>query len=448
MLRIRSGERTSSETESSRISAAVSSFCGSRAIVTRSPLESSRSGHVAKNLQARYAARSMKRASVAIVAACVTCIACAQKPTSRAFGSASTVAVPAGPPSPQMVDGAPVPSGPSMISFVAEVPEGVETTLYRLPSGVALFEASEKGWQLRVARGRGPLSPVDALSRAPERRRHLDALFAGESGDEELWLSLLDDREFPALHFVTLRVKGTTLKRIPGKWYRALAALDGGSVIALPTAENPAVLADEAPQKFERVAGTNPKTPAIPGELRLYDVDSLASGEIHALAVRNLLGPIELVAWIASPGAAPRTLTLPREVAQEQARLVRGGTIFVASVDSKGLWIGERGEGLIIVKNAMPFTSAAADRDGYVWFAEDVPQSPPRVWRGRINFGSDGQLKATTIPLPSAAELEAAGAHDCRELGFIDAIVTLADGNVWLSANCARGAHAILRAST
>jgi len=144
MLRIRSGERTSSETESSRISAAVSSFCGSRAIVTRSPLESSRSGHVAKNLQARYAARSMKRASVAIVAACVTCIACAQKPTSRAFGSASTVAVPAGPPSPQMVDGAPVPSGPSMISFVAEVPEGVETTLYRLPSGVALFEASEK----------------------------------------------------------------------------------------------------------------------------------------------------------------------------------------------------------------------------------------------------------------------------------------------------------------
>jgi len=50
--------------------------------------------------------------------------------------------------------------------------------------------------------------------------------------------------------------------------------------------------------------------------------------------------------------------------------------------------------------------------------------------------------------MPTAAELETAGAHDCRELGFIDAIVALADSNVWLSANCAHGAHAILRTST
>ena len=401
---------------------------------------------MAKEVQLRYAVGSMKRASIAIAAACVASLACAQKPTSRAFGSASTAAVWVEPTPHSVTDNAPRSIGPAMISFVAEIPEGVETTLYRLPSGVALFEASEKGWQLRVARGRGPLSPVDALSGLPERRRYHQALFVSEIDDKELWLSLLDEREFPAFHFVTLRVTGTTLKRVPGKWYRALAALDGGGVIALPTAENPAVLADEAPQKFERVAGTIPAIPTIPGDLRLYDVDILANGEIRALAVRKGVDAMQIVAWIASPGAAPRTLTLPREVAEEQPRLVRGGAAFIANVDSKGLWIGERGEQLIVVKNATTFTSAAADRDGNVWFAENPPQSPPRVWRARIDFASNGQLKAATIPIPSAAELETAGAHHCRELGFIDAIVTLPDGNVWLSANCAHGAHAILRA--
>jgi len=403
---------------------------------------------VAKRVQVRYGVDPMKKASVAILAACAASFACAQKPTSRASGSASTVAVPAEPTPPSVIDNTPRSKGSAMISFVAEVPEGVETTLYRLPSGVALFEASEKGWQLRVARGRGPLSPVDALSRLPERRRYHQGLFVGEIGDKELWLSLLDEREFPVLHFVTLRVTGTILKRVPGKWYRALAALDTGGVIALPTAENPALLADDSPQKFERVAGTIPKIPTISGDLRLYDVDIRANGEIRALAVRTRVEARELVAWIASLGAAPRTLPFPREVADETPRLVRGSATFIASVDSKGLWIGEREERLIIVKNAMPFTSAAADREGNVWFAEDMHQSPPRVWRGRINFGSDGQLEATTVPIPSAAELEAAGAHNCRELGFIDAIVTLADGNVWFSANCAHGAHAILRSST
>lgn len=95
---------------------------------------------------------------------------------------------------------------------------------------------------------------------------------------------------------------------------------------------------------------------------------------------------------------------------------------------------------------AAPFTSAAADSAGYVWFGEPAPEGrTPLLRRARINFDSPGPIEPTDVPLPRAPALEAAGARACRELATIDQIVALADGQVWLRGRCTGGANALLR---
>jgi hypothetical protein len=68
---------------------------------------------------------------------------------------------------------------------------------------------------------------------------------------------------------------------------------------------------------------------------------------------------------------------------------------------------------------------------------------------GPIDFTNDAPFEAAIVPLPSARDLAAAGASAaCQDLGFIDTIVALPDGTVWLSISCASDGRALLRTRT
>jgi hypothetical protein len=261
-----------------------------------------------------------------------------------------------------------------------------------------LFETTETSWQLRIARGSGAFETVPALKGAPEARRVYSVLFVGDLGDKELWLSLFDESGMPALDYVTLRlIGGTDVKRVPHKWY----------------------------------------------------LDILPSGEVHAMAVRGL-DPTRaptLLGWVAPPGGAPYTVTLP-DVGGEQPKILHGAPRFTAVVEARGLWIRERDDHSVFTRTSEPFTSEAAGPNDEVWYAEDKKGSGPVLRRGALG-ASDGPMTGEAIPLPNQKELGAQGASDdgC-ELGFVDAIVPLPDGSVWLDVNARKGARTILRRST
>ena len=193
-------------------------------------------------------------------------------------------------------------------------------------------------------------------------------------------------------------------------------------------------------------AATAPrKDRASPSDVRLYDVDVLPSGGAHATAARVSDAGTALVGWIGLTGNSSRTLDMPHETEGEQPRLLHGGASFIATVDGKGMWIGER-EDQLVVKKSNPFTSASAGPAGDVWFAERDSNGHPRVRNAHIDFADDAPIDSAIVPLPSAGDLAAAGASPaCQDLGFIDTIVAATDGTVWLSVNCATDGRAILR---
>lgn len=345
-------------------------------------------------------------------------------------------AAPAGP------DATAAPSTPVAFTLAAEMPAGRVVRLHRLPSGVAVHESGERDWRLLVAQAGGPLLELEALRQAPERHRPFEALFVGGAGDE-VWISLSDTEHFPSFFFTTLRISRGTVKRVQGKWYRALASLESGDVVALPTREIPTYLRDSRPQALERVSGARSDVPAIPKPLRLYDVEILPSGRIHALGSRLVGDESTLLAWISAPGAPPRTLPLPPEVGTNQPALVRGGRTFLASVEGEGLWITERDGALVAVRARAPFGSAVVGPDGDVWFAEHDPVAGPRLLRAQLDPALGVPREPSSVPLPSASDLAAAGARTCRAIESVDGIAPVAD-TTWLAVSCTGDAQAVL----
>jgi hypothetical protein len=371
--------------------------------------------------------------SIAMACACVALAACRHSSApSVSASSASAPRVSAV----SSASVAPKPS-PSPFRFVEEVTGDVQATFYRLPDGVALFEDKKNSWSLSAARhGEAKLSPVEALDGMPEAKKALDPLFGGATGND-LWLSLLDTWRAPLYRMLTFRVNGGAVKRSDA-WLRAVGVVPGGA-IGLSSTTNPAYLDDAAPQKFERLSG-KPALPRIPPRDRLFDVDILPSGAVHALAFRvGVDAGSSIVAWISAPGTKSRELDLPNEVPGDTTSLVHGAPGFIACRDGRE-FIGER-SGRLVVKRAPSFTAAAATPDGDVWFAEGAS----RLVRARIDFQSSAPVRGTPVTLPKAAELAGEGARACRDLGAVETIAPLSDGEVWLFADCAHGAYAVLR---
>jgi len=347
-----------------------------------------------------------------------------------------------GPPPPPV----PVPApAPPPLKFVMELPEEDEAKLFPLPSGVALFVGTMDGWQLQVAHGKGALTPVAPLLRVPESQRPHTPLFVGGLTNGDLFVSLFDEHDFPLLRYVTLHVAGTTVTRIRDKWFRSL-----GAGLALPSSQNPAMLVDDGPQKFEQIT-PGPWLPLLPPDLRLFDVDILPSSEVHALGILGNTSNHVYVGWVAPPDGPARTLSLApgTELGTSQPVLVHGSTAFLAYVEGFGAgnslsaWLSEV-KGHLEVGLMEDHLSAAASAGTEVWFAAHVAKKP--VLRHRTWSASTHPADLTTIPMPSPAELAAAGAsEDCQTLSSIDELVALPDGNVWLRAHCLRGGKAILR---
>ena len=401
------------------------------------------------------------RRVITLLAASAAVAACAKRPTPTpaSSGSANASAAPSTSSAvAAAVDAAAEASGPEAarlapLSFVGETAPRTSARTFRLRSGLALVEAGEQTWKLYLVESRGPLTTVDALLRTPESHQALDVVSVDDMGTErasELWLSLEDATRAPT----NLRVSGARVTRVPptGSWYRALAMLDGGDVIALASShQDTGQLADDDHQSFKRLRGTSAALPIIPEGLRLYDVDVLPNGEVHALGARLVDGGLSIVGWIAPPGMPSRTFEMPPGIGLAQPTLVRGGTELLAGVvygitnhDGHGFFIGERG-GRAVLAKAAEYTAAAVGPRGEVWIAEHVADAPPRILRARIDFARGVVVDEAALPVPNPTELGAQGASSCRHVGNVDAIVALASGAVLASVACADGAQGVLR---
>lgn len=411
-------------------------------------------------LTAEYCGRDIMRRVVTFLAFAAVS-ACAKRPTptpvSAASASASATAS-ASSAVPVVVDAAVDAMAPdagrlSPLSFVGETAPRTSARTFRLPSGLALAEAGEKTWKLYVVGSRGALTIVDALLRTPESHQPLDVVAVHEMGtdrESELWLSLEDHTRAPTI----LRVSGARVTRVPqtGSWVRALARLDSGDVIALTSShQDTGQLIDDDRQSFERLRGTSATLPIIPDGLRLYDVDVLPNGEVHALGARLVDGGLSTLGWIAPPGKATRTFEMPPAIGLGQPTLIRGGTQFLAGVvygivnhDGHGFFIGERGGRAVLAKSA-EYTAAAVGPGGEVWIAEHVEASASRIVRARIDFTRGAVVEAAASPFPNPTELEAQGATSCRHPGNVDDLVALATGVVLASVSCADGAEGVFR---
>lgn len=318
---------------------------------------------------------------------------------------------------PQIVDAGPEPAKPEgpTFSVVAIVNHGWSDQMFRLRDGVAIAQHAESGWNV-VTLGKGkPM--VDLTAKLPRNGKdHVRDLWGTT---DEVWITTHEGKGFHAT-----RASDPT----PAGVYRFVIPSPEGSWLGVP-AHQPLTTPEFGPSRFERIGAADIPVPPIPEAMRPRSLVALPNHRYCGVSVTGSDELRRIWTWDESGNSSsipdPNAARVFRSADSEclivglsevlTIDVLRGGTLF-------GLGRSDR---------------AATDDPG----ALDVTNNGTALWVAdteryvhRLDLTTH-PAKRTTFPI------SAAGVCDIHA---IQAIVALADDDVWLYADCNDGERIVL----